>query len=166
MVWDPSDTEKVQSSGIASMKLNQGCPSSNFSATSCGKSASLGGRAKKLRDQWVGGAHWRPRAHVSLIQDSLSDIAWRINEPNETPARCCIWIFSKKQIKSGELRWVLLCRHVILYTGFAVEEEPQQDWYEHGLQAARSIIRFRVTSTKWDESHPSDSLNQKSIVIK
>ena len=42
-------------------------PSSNFSATSGGNSASLGGCKKRFRDQWSGGLQRRPRAHTSLI---------------------------------------------------------------------------------------------------
>ena len=67
--------------------LNQGWPSSNFSATSGGNSASLGGCMKRFRDQWSGGLQRRPRAHTSLIQDSLRAIACLINEPRETATR-------------------------------------------------------------------------------
>ena len=67
--------------------LNQGWPSSNFSATSAGNSASLGGCIKRLRDQWSGGLQGRPRAHTSLIQDSLRAIACLIKDPKETATR-------------------------------------------------------------------------------
>ena len=69
------------------MTLNQGWPSSNFSATSAGNSASLGGCIKRLRDQWSGGSQGRPRAHTSLIQDSLRAIACLIKDPRESATR-------------------------------------------------------------------------------
>ena len=67
--------------------LNQGWPSSNFSTISAGNDASLCGFWKRSRDQRSGGLQRRPRAHTSLIQDSLRAIACLKNEPRETETR-------------------------------------------------------------------------------
>ena len=83
------------------MTLNQGCPSSNFSATSSGNSASLGGCIKRLRDQWSGGLQGRPRAHTSLIQDSLRAIACLRKDPKETATRYWVWVFFNKLTRSS-----------------------------------------------------------------
>ena len=50
--------------------------------------------------------------------------------------------------ENRELLRVLLCLHAEIYAGFVVETTQQQDNDEYGFQAARSIIRFRDTSTK------------------
>ena len=101
-----SSSRALQSSPheSSSVALYHGWPSSNFSAISAGNSASLGGSWKRFRDQWSGGLQRRPRAHTSLIQDSLRAIACLKNEPRETETRYWVWtFFNIKLLKNGRL---------------------------------------------------------------